>query len=87
MEFEELQADKSDKATDAKSPIVVVRPPLKAPPRIRKDGEHHFVVTGNVIAPDEFNYDWTNVTEIRAWQFLTQKRYDMMKECVLVASR
>ena len=28
---------------------------------MKKDGGEHFVVTSNVIAPDEYNYDWTSV--------------------------
>ena len=37
---------------------------------MKKDGGEHFVVTSNVIAPDEYNYDWTSVTNIKGWQFL-----------------
>ena len=50
---------------------------------MKKDGGEHFVVTSNVIAPDEYNYDWTSTTDAKMWQFLTQMRYEMVKEVVL----
>ena len=62
--------DESDKPTGVSSQKTVKRPPLQAPLIMKKDGGEHFVVTSNVIAPDEYKYDWTSVTNIKVWQFL-----------------
>ena len=40
----------------------------------------HYVVSAHIDAPDQFKKDWTDTDNDDLWRFLTEKRYDMMKE-------
>ena len=45
--------------------------------------KQHFVVHGSHIAPPEFEHDWTDTDDLDIWRFLTNKRYDIMREALL----
>ena len=45
--------------------------------------QEHFVVSGDIVAPEEFQHDWTDALDRGVWQFLTAKRYEIMKEAFL----
>ena len=52
--------------------------------RIIVTGVHkHFVISGDVVGPDQFDHDWTDSVDKQVWQFLSNKRYEMMKEALL----
>ena len=43
----------------------------------------HYIVCGDVLAPGEFDEDWTWSHDNEIWRHLTEKRYRMMKEALL----
>ena len=45
--------------------------------------KEHFVLSGDVVAPDEYDYDWTDTLDKTLWSWLNNKRYEIMKEALL----
>ena len=72
---EQVAAEPAATAEEADEDDIVERPHDDQQKDFNMFGDRtHFVISGDVAAPDEYNYDWTDTLNKEILQFLTTKR-------------